>query len=162
MKKGFAVWELLVVITLVSVLTLGVVIMINPWEIRRKDRDITRLQDLSNLRQAIDEAVKVASASALCNGSISCRDLSTTGTKAINGTGWVKVDISGQEDIVLLPVDPVNSTDYHYTYCSNGTDWEINTVLESDQQIKQMSKDGGNEDNKYEIGSSLDLICTQF
>ncbi len=161
-SKGFTLVELLVVIAIIAILAAVVVLIINPLELTRRGRDAARLTDLANLQQAINVAVQEATSS---SAAILCKDLTvpcsgvSTGSRASNGTGWVKVDLSSQQSVSVptLPVDPTNSTAYHYTYCSNGTGWEINTVLESVQQSGKMITDGGNETDKFEVGSGLTL-----
>ena len=78
-----------------------------------------------------------------------------------NGNGWIPVQfnaIQGGPPIANLPVDPTNSTSLHYTYCSDGDAWEINTTLESQQQSGKAGNDGGDEGQFYEVGSNLKLI----
>lgn len=158
--------ELLVVIAIIAILAAVVVLVINPLELTRRGRDASRFADLANLQSAINVAVQESTASGvvtiLCKGSASypCNGSSHTGTRASNGTGWVKVDLSSQKSVSVatLPVDPINDTTYHYTYCANSDAWEINAALESDQQKSKMTGDGGNEIDKYEIGSNLTLI----
>ncbi len=53
-KKGFTLLELLIVISILAVLTLVVVIFINPVEILKKVRDVQRMSDLGILRTAIN------------------------------------------------------------------------------------------------------------
>lgn len=163
---GFTLVELLVVIAIVAILAAVVVLVINPMELTRRGRDASRLADLSNLQSAINVAVQEATLSGvvtiLCkdSGVYPCNGSSHTGTRSSNGTGWVKVDLSSQKSVSVptLAVDPVNDTTYHYTYCANSDAWEIDAALESDQQRGKMTGDGGNEIDKYEIGSNLTLI----
>lgn len=164
-RSGFTLVELLVVIAIISILAAVVVLIINPLELTRRGRDAARLTDLANLQQAINVAVQEATSSAaaiLCKDTTTpCNGSSSTGTRSASGTGWVKVDLSSQQSVSVptLPIDPTNSTTYHYTYCSDGTGWEINTVLESTKESGKMTTDGGNEDTKYEVGSKLGLIA---
>lgn len=166
-KGGFTLVELLVVIAIIAILAAVVVLIINPLELTRRGRDAARLTDLSNLQNAINVAVQEATGSGavavLCkaSGSYPCNGASHTGTRVSNGTGWVKTDLSVQKSVSVptLPVDPVNSAANHYTYCANNDAWEINTVLESDQQKDKMTNDGGGENDKYEVGSNLGLIA---
>lgn len=165
--KGFTLVELLVVIAIIAILAAVVVLIINPLELTRRGRDAARLTDLANLQSAINVAVQESTGSGavtvLCStsGSYPCNGSSNTGTRASDGTGWVKVNLSSQKSVSVptLPIDPVNSVAYHYTYCAASDAWEINTVLESDQQKGKMTTDGGNENDKYEVGSNLTLVA---
>ncbi|MBI2011566.1 prepilin-type N-terminal cleavage/methylation domain-containing protein [Candidatus Daviesbacteria bacterium] len=172
--QGFTLVELLVVIAIIAILAAVVVLIINPLELTRRGRDSARLADLHNLQQAINVAVQEASVSAyeiLCvtdtDTSFPCTGKSTdTSSRATNGSGWVRVNLGTQKSVSVptLPVDPTNSTTYHYTYCAASDAWEIDTVLESEQQKGRMSADGGNENatdttGRYEVGSDLTLIA---
>lgn len=172
-RRGFTLVELLVVIAIIAVLAAVVVLIINPLELTRRSRDAARFTDLSSLQQAINVAVQEATNSGAV---ILCKDTGTypcggaagqgqsnvgTTNRASNGSGWVKVDLSAQKSVSVptLPIDPINDATNHYTYCAASDAWEIDTVLESDQQKEKMKNDGGNEDNKYEVGSNLSLIA---
>lgn len=166
--KGFTLVELLVVIAIIAILAAVVVLIINPLELTKRSRDAARLTDLSNLQQAINVAVQEATTSGtniLCNGeAATCNGSSNSGDASVrssSGNGWIKVNLGSQKSVSVptLPVDPINSTAYHYTYCVNNDAWEIDTVLESDQQKDKMKNDGGGEDDKYEVGSNLSLIA---
>lgn len=168
MKKsahGFTLVELLVVIAIIAILAAVVVLIINPLELTRRGRDAARLSDLANLQQAINVAVQEAtssSAAILCNGGATpCNGSSNVGTRSSDGTGWLKVNLSSQKSVSVptLPIDPLNNAANHYTYCSDGNAWEIDTALESTQQSGKMSTDGGNDPNLYEVGSNLNLIA---
>lgn len=169
--EGFTLVELLVVIAIIAILAAVVVLIINPLELTRRGRDATRLSDLANLQNAINVAVQEATSSGatntiLCNGGAApCSGNSNdpgSNTRKADGTGWVKVNLSAQKSVSVptLPADPVNDATYHYSYAtsSNGSAWEIDAVLESDQQKGKMTTDGGNNDNVYEVGSDLTII----
>ena len=169
LHSGFTLVELLVVIAIIAILAAVVVLIINPLELTRRGRDAARLSDLANIQQAINVAVQEAtssSAAILCDGtSAPCSGTSNVGSRASDGQGYVKVNLSAQKSVSVptLPVDPLNSTANHYAYCSDGNAWEINTVLESEQQKLKMANDGGDENNqdasgRYEVGSNLTLI----
>lgn len=166
-QKGFTLVELLVVIAIIAILAAVIVLIVNPLELTRRSRDAARLTDMSNLQQAINVAVQDATnsgTSVLCDGAAGpCTDTSNdtaATTRQSNGTGWVKVNLSSAKSVSVptLPVDPVNDSTYHYTYYSNGTAWEIDSVLESAQQSPKMATDGGNNNNVYEVGSDLTLL----
>jgi prepilin-type N-terminal cleavage/methylation domain-containing protein len=99
---------------------------------------------------------------------------------AVNGTGWIPVNlkalISGSP-IANFPTDPTNTvsatlakTDLVYRYgCQNGStisgkpsySFEIDAVLESNAYTvddNKMAKEGGDNDDKYETGNSLNLL----
>ena len=162
--RGFTLVELLVVIAIIAVLASVVVLIINPLELTRRSRDAARLTDLANLQQAINVAAQEATnsgAAILCSGgAYPCNGSSNTGSRVADGTGWVKVNLSSQKSVSVptLPIDAINDTTYHYTYCAASDAWEIDAVLESDQQKAKMGTDGGNEPDKYETGSNLSLI----
>lgn len=166
-SEGFTLVELLVVIAIIAILAAVVVLIINPIELTKRSRDAARLTDLANLQQAINVAAQEATSSGtdiLCVGGLNlgstCGGRSDTGTRTADGTGWVKVNLSAQKSVSVptLPVDPVNSSQYHYTYASDGNTWEIDAVLESQQYADKMQNDGGNNPNAYEVGSNLQLI----
>lgn len=169
-RSGFTLVELLVVIAIIAILAAVVVLIINPLELTRRGRDAARLSDLANLQNAINVAVQEATGSGavavLCKvaGSYPCSGKSGgtgAGSRASDGNGWVKTDLSTTKSVSVptLPIDPVNDTVMHYTYCADTDAWEIDAVLESDQQKGKMLTDGGNEDNRYEVGSKLTLIA---
>lgn len=170
--RGFTLVELLVVIAIIGILVVAVMVVMNPLEMLRKSRDTTRLTDLNNLQQAINIAVQESSKSGdqvLCVGGMTagaCTGAtypSNANIRKNDGTGWVKVNLSSQNSVSVptLPIDPTNNETVHYNYKSDGKDWEIDAVLESDtyvNQQKKMETDGGNDPAIYEVGSKLDLI----
>lgn len=174
--KGFTLVELLVVIAIVAILAAIVILVINPLEMTKRSRDAARLADLASLQQAINVAFSEATGTgravlcydpanpddglpdALCTG-----NSADTGARASDGTGWVKVKFSSKTvSVPVLPADPTNSGVYVYTYKADGNAWEINAVLESEQQSPKMATDGGpaSDDDVYEVGSDpgLDLL----
>lgn len=164
LHRGFTLVELLVVIAIIAILAAVVVLIINPLELTKRGRDAARLSDLANLQQAINVAVQEATSSStaiLCaGGTAPCNGSSNTGTRNSDGTGWVKVNLSVQKSVSVptLPVDPTNDTPDHYTYCSDGNGWEIDTALESQQQSGKAGGDGGDDPALYEVGSNLKLV----
>ena len=174
--RGFTLVELLVVIAIIAILAVIVAVVINPIELRKRSNDAARLSDLANLQQSINIAAQEATNSGseiLCVGGMTgtpahCSGDSRTGTRASDGTGWVKVNLGTQKAVSMptLPVDPINDTTYLYRYYSDGNGWEINAKLESDQQKAKMESDGGNSNDIsgttpvgwYEVGSNLQLM----
>lgn len=167
-SQGFTLVELIIVIAIIAILAVIVYVVINPLEITRRTRDTTRLSDLANIHQAISVAVQEATLSGntvLCvpPATAPCTESSYpvgANTRKSDGTGWVKVNLSSQKSVSLptLPVDPLNNATNKYTYYSDGSNWELNAKLESDQQKDVAKTDGGNDDTVYEKGSDLKLI----
>lgn len=169
--KGFTLVELLVVVAILAIIALIAFVVIQPLEFKRKTSDTKRLTDVAQVQQAISVALQESTQAGdiLCNGATgTCTGKSTdAGARKSDGTGWVKVNLSSQKSVSLptLPADPSNNAALHYIYCSDGKDWEVNTVLESDEHVKTqktMEVDGGDENGptapKYEVGSKLTLI----
>ncbi|MCD6086082.1 type II secretion system protein [bacterium] len=186
-KKGFTLLELLIVIAILAILASAVIVVINPAEILKKSRDTRRVSDLDSLRLALalyvtdvsspdldgsggscstDEWISIADAAASCRSSASTCNKSDS--MAVNGSGWVPVDltsISTGSPIASLPIDPTNNATYFYSYrCdSSNTTFELDAALESNyytSTIDSDGKDGGNSDTLYEVGTDpgLDLI----
>lgn len=140
---------------------------VNENELSKRNRDATRLSDGANIQTAINVAVQEATSSGaavLCDGNAGkkfpCGGLSNLNSRLSNGTGWVKVNLAQQKAISVptLPIDPINDGIYHYAYCANNDSWEMNLVLEYTQQVSKMVNDGGDDTNKYELGSNLTLM----
>lgn len=166
-KSGFTLVELLVVIAIIAILAAVVVLIINPLELTRRGRDAARVSDLGNLQTAINVAVQESTGSGtvavLCKvaGTYPCNGSSNSGSRNVDGSGWVKADLSSKSvSVPTLPIDPINDTVSHYTYCANNDSWEIDSALESDQQKGKMGTDGGNDPLLYEVGSNFNLIAT--
>lgn len=166
-SRGFTLIELLVVIAIVAVIAAVVILMINPLEIMKKSRDSTRLADLKGLMNSIEVGMQDASgnpgaylchtpATAPCSGTSNAPGNMRTN----NGTGWVKINFAAISNVtvVTLPVDPTNDSTHFYTYSSDGSRYELDTILEGQQNQALMQNDGGDNPNVYEIGSSLTLI----
>lgn len=114
----------------------------------------------------------------LDGGTGSAPDAFSTTTPAVtDGTGWIPVNfetLSSGSPISNLPLDPVNtitdvanvaSTDLVYRYAcqENNVTFEINAQLESDAYTvsdNKRTKDGGNNDNYYEVGTNLKVLGT--
>lgn len=166
--RGFTLVELLVVIAIIAILAAVVVVIINPVELTQRGRDAARLSDLASLNNAINVAFQEVTATGsaseiLCNGGAApCPGRSNEGTspRSSNGTGWVKVNLTAPKAVSVptLSADQLNNATYHYTYCSDGSAWEINAKLESQQQSGKMTTDGGDDPALYEVGSNLNLI----
>ena len=78
--------------------------------------------------------------------------------------GWIQINFTKipSNSLAVLPLDPVNSVTggMYYTLVTDGKKWELTSVLESDKNKgvdKTGGKDGGLNDNLYELGTNLTL-----
>lgn len=144
-------------------------------EFLKRKNDAIRYSDFAVLQQLIVSASygymlgDIINTGDLClkikEKSLPCSGSSLKDNQSLDGTGWIKVNLQPvqgdtQSGLFMsrLPIDPVNDSTHHYVYCANRTQWEMETVLESDQQKDKMKNDGGDDDSKYEIGTNLKLI----
>ncbi len=157
-QKGFTLIELLVVIAIVAVLAGALLIAINPQAMIQKGRDSKRLQDMDTLVKAINLAL-ADSEILLAAGS----EDSLAGTTDLDGTGYVNFTVpTGKTGlskfIPTLPTDPLNTGLNVYTYASDGTNFEMNAVLEHLDNASKASTDGGNAAGVYELGTGLTIL----
>jgi len=161
-EGGFTLVELLVVVAIIAVLAGVVIVAINPAALLQKSRDATRLQDIENMHKALSLALADGEIQLTATGSCSSCTTST-GTQAVDGTGWVKFTIpTGKTGLAkylpTLPMDPLNTGSNVYTYGSTTAGYELNAVLESADNTAKMSTDGGNASGVWEIGTSLTIL----
>jgi len=138
LQKGFTLLELLIVITILAILTLVVVLFINPVEMLKKARDVQRMSDMAVLRTAIvlylqdrptntlgaancaSSASAVAAATStwqwmsMPSGTLGYASSSSANYTNNNGSGWVPVNFasvasSSSPPIAKLPIDPINT-----------------------------------------------------
>jgi prepilin-type N-terminal cleavage/methylation domain-containing protein len=180
MQKGFTLIELLVVIALIAVLSVAVVLALNPAELLKQGRDSTRISDLANINSAlslylVDVSTPMPTSSNTCYVHASsgatltnCQarfasGISTTSliaSQAVNGQGWIPVNlslISSGSPLPRYPVDPVNSGNYYYAFRPSSTAgfYEINAILESSKYNSQAATDGGSSSTVYEVGNDI-------
>ena len=201
-SKGFTLVELLIVITILAALTAAVVAVINPMELLAQGRDAQRMSDLDTVQDAllILLAQGLVPAPSLCidgvnvgggctdggictfdpganNGPFLVRTCPPNSSRAVDGTGWVDVNLAevrvGGSLITMLPVDPINNAQFFYAYRATpaGT-FKLAGRLESARYRTMMIDDGGTRngcgsaptwsgwntaDCFYEIGSNLAL-----
>jgi len=112
-------------------------------------------------------SIVAASHSFVCAGT--CTQVAAPASPTLtDGTGWVPINFNTGmmtgTSISALPVDPVNSTTYAYSYgCNNAAmTYELNANLESVRYANggtddKESKDGGNSTGVYEVGNDPGL-----
>ncbi len=187
LKKGFTLIELLIVIAILAVLSVAVVLVLNPAELLKQARDSTRISDMAAINSAValyitDQAnpglggtgnAQCAVPKAYCTyatttpGVFSTISSCTVSTStAIDGSGWVSVafsSISAGSPISKLPIDPSNTQSNFYVYGCNGMNYKLESVMESIKYsnptsgYERNSYDGGTNNNWYEVGNYLAL-----
>jgi len=178
MQKGFTLIELLVVIALIAVLAVAVTLALNPAELLKQGRDSTRISDLANINSAlllylVDVSTPMLTSSTncyvygsvttTCSGRFSgATTVVTSSSQAVNGQGWIPVNlslISSGSPLPRYPIDPTQSNPYFYAFRPSSTSgfYEINAQLESSKYANQAATDGGNNNNVYEVGNDLNL-----
>ncbi len=178
-RKGFTLIELLVVIAIISVLSIVVILTLNPAELLRQARDSNRISDLGVLKSAISLYLEDVSSPSMtstcsfsvttgtpatadghCNGryqSSSTINATQSGVFAVDGTGWVPVNftlITSGAPIGNLPRDPTNtagapSSTTSYYYTFRGSSTPL--TFEIDAKI---------ESTKYSRGGTSDVEST--
>lgn len=189
-KQAFTLVELLVVIGILSVLATAAVIVIDPAEMLRQTRDATRSSDLQTINKALSlyqaEGNDAFGASNTVYVSLpsldddtECRDdypalpalpaswqyhcvntIAGNDPQAIDGTGWIPVDltsVSSGSPLAVLPVDPVNTPNdgHYYTYV--GGSWKLTALFESEKRTVDMKTDNGPDHTVFEVGPDLSL-----
>ena len=160
-QKGFTLIELLIVIAIIGVLAGAVLLVINPAQLLAEGRDSQRLQDLDAVNKALtlalaDGEISLTDTTGVC---ATCTSVAATPRQEVDGTnGWVKFTLVGTTGlgkfISTLPTDPSTNT---YSFAADGTNYELNAVLESPDNATKMSVDGGDNDAIYEVGTDPDL-----
>jgi type II secretory pathway pseudopilin PulG len=159
-RASFTLIELLIVIGIVAVLSVVVIVILNPAQLLAQSRDSTRLNDLASLNTALalfqtDNAgaslgtantvyVSLADSSSTCGNlrlpalpsgwNYNC--VSTTTLRNTDGTGWIPLNfnsISARSPLSSLPIDPTNasSSRLYYTYTAGSGVYEVSAVMES-------------------------------
>lgn len=161
-QKGFTLIELLVVFGVVFVLLSILVFAVKPDELLKKGRDARRMSDLESLSKAINLGLSEGEI-ILTNTNNCTACTSLAGSPAADGSGYIKYTLpKGKTGLVkylpTLPMDPKNMGNLMYKFGSDGSGYELNTVLESSDNVSKMTTDGGNALNVYEVGSSLTIL----
>jgi prepilin-type N-terminal cleavage/methylation domain-containing protein len=166
-NSSFTLIELLVVLALVAILSVVVVMTLNPAELLKQARDSNRLSDLATINTALNlfstdvlggfmgtstvVYVSIPDTTSTC-ANLGLPDLATGYTyncvisqnlRNTDGSGWIPVNfqrISSNSPISQLPLDPVNTTTTgnYYTYVTGGS-WMLSVIPESQKQKAELS-----------------------
>lgn len=184
-RASFTLIELLIVIAIVAVLSVVVILTLNPSELLKQARDSNRLSDLATINTALNlfsadvvggyigtssvVYVSIPSSNADCSGlglpglpsgySYSCA--TSQNLRNTDGTGWIPVNfqrISSNTPIAQLPIDPTNSTSSLKIYAyvpSLVSGYKLSAQIESQKFLAQASSDNGSISSRYELGKDL-------
>ena len=172
-QKAFTLIELLVVVAIIAILALIVMLALNPVEMARRSRDSRRLSDMATLRKAIDLS--------LADGAV----LPAAGSRSTSGGGTKLDCTDATNNLVgmdickylsTIPQDPrataaeatkvadgdcttttgsVAAGSMIYTFITDGDTYEVNSYMESMDNCKVLSGDGGSNDDIYELGTKI-------
>jgi len=160
-QKGLTLIELLVVITIIAILASASVIALNPGQILAKARDAKRMSDIVTINKAITLAIAQGGNFSGISGN------SVDGTRAVDGTGYVPLNI--ENGLITLPLAPQNGQTitnsngvevidaFYFQAQLGGIRYELKTSFESQIYKDHLINDGGNENEYFEIGSYLSL-----
>ncbi len=178
-SQGFTLIELLIVIAIVAILSVVVILALNPGELLKQARDSSRLSDLNSLHKALslyqvdnpagsfgtasttyisypDSSASCAnigiSTSTIASGyAFACAPSSTY--QRVNATGWVPVNLSaitGGSPIASLSKDPVNTTSSNNYYQYLGN--SNNWALSALLESTKYLASSGQNDGGYDPG----------
>ncbi len=159
--NGLSVLEFLLLLGFGVVLVGLLVVFVDPTNLKRKQRDVARLEALDDLNNALHLA--------LLEGAIQFEDTrgcrtctSATGSLVVDGKGWVKYVPSAQNGLQryldVLPRDPLNEPPYVFRFVSSSEQgYKLAVPLESAEYQVRMRVDGGIYPDLYEVGTDLSL-----
>jgi len=178
-QKGFTLIELLVVIGIVAILSVVLVLTLNPAQLLRQARDSTRISDFATLKAALTlYLADVASPSLGTDGtcyayasstvtSSGCggryvQNLTTSTastSRAVTGGGWIPVNfgaISSGAPISIEPVDPINNATNWDGYAASSTTQTFK--LTAEMESTRYSSGGGSGDVESTDGGTSSTL----
>lgn len=142
MRKGFTLIELLVVMAVIGSLAGAAILLVNPTEQFRRERDTQRKNDLAQIQRALEvyyndygkyPASTTAGAGAKINDTTSC---------GASGCAW---GAAWTPYMPSIPKDPVAARTYSYWASSDGQMYRLYTSLERGIKDSQACVSGGVE-----------------
>jgi len=99
MKKeragGFTLLELLIVISIIAILSVALVLVLNPAEALKKSRDAQRVSDLSTIKTALGIMLTSSSTPSLDNNYAAAGTICTTGASAVAVAPVIRYSAAG-------------------------------------------------------------------
>lgn len=156
-QKGTSLIELMLFFIIITILLSIAYLNLNPAESHKRARDEKRLSDISSLDRALSEYLvdtdNYPDSPGFLRTSTSL-PIGNTGPVYSTTQGWIVGNFTSY--LQKLPVDPINDTNYFYSYQRTSVSYELNAILEYYTDI--MSSDGGNNNSRYEVGNDLTII----
>ena len=164
-EAGFTLIELLIVIAIIAILSVVVILALNPAELLKQARDSNRISDMSTLKNALslyvaDGLTAISPSYTLCyvstgttpgancgsGFSTAYTTTTSTGARTVAGSGWIQVNfsaISSGSPIPQEPIDPINNATNFYGFAATSTSYgfKLVTNMESTKYAN-----GGNSD----------------
>jgi len=185
MRKGFTLIELLIVIAIIAILSVVIVLTLNPAEMLRQARDSSRLSDIDTLNRALVLSRSDLTPPSLGTPGITYLSLvdpmatTTAGSNCVSlglptssyhcagpnfyrktdGTGWLPVNFSSYSLGTLLsqlPVDPANNSSTK-EYYEYATDGSgwELTAVPESQKYQAQA-------SQFAVGSNLSLVAPNY
>lgn len=164
--KGFTLIELLIVIAIIAILAIIIIIAINPSKILEKSRDSQRFSDLTTLATAINLYLADNHDFSGLVGPYQSTDGVNDNTRKKNDVnGWIPINfttVSSGAPLAALPLDPVNTVAsgnyYRFGVSLANKTYEVDATFENSDNTPRHSADGGNNNNRYEVGTDLTIL----
>jgi len=156
-RKGFTLVELLVVISILSLLFGATIAIINPPQILAKGKDAERLANLAILSSAIHQYIIDNGTPPGPKNVTRLSDFlpqGQAGPLQNPSSGWIEGDFRKYTN--KLFTDPINSGNFVYRYKHDGIYFELDCLLEIVEG--KADKDMGNDLARYEVGTKLTLL----
>lgn len=151
MKKGFTLIELLVVIAIIALLASVVISSLS--SARQKARDTRRVQDLHEMRSALELYHTDNGAYPVIS------KWATSGVTAYDtGSKWDTLETALASYLEVVPADPLGTgtsgpwtnSNYHYAYASDGEVYDLVAQMETTTSLMCSSKVW-----KYHLGEGI-------
>lgn len=170
---GFTLIELLIVIGILGVLAATLLLTLNPAEAQKRTRDTQRLKDINTLQAIVEQLINSgtnitgcltnAAATACSSAVTAMAGVKTQNCQAANN--FLRMNVCDYAKQV--PLDPnngvtrtvvSNTTNVNlimgYQVRIQGTEYEIRSRLEADENRDKVTNDGGEDNDWFEVGST--------
>ena len=141
-KKGFTLVELIVVIGILSILSVGAIVAINPLAQFQKANDSRRKADFSQIQKALETYYQDNGSYPLSSVTSPLYEITVPGETTPTTIDWGK---QWQPYMNLVPKDPITSK--HYVYYSTGQSYYLYASLDRGSLDPQSCQNlNGNEE----------------